>query len=459
MEQPKRTLRRFSLLTLILLVLLIGGVYGLWRKRNPWISERVPQISNGNWIEQFSGPYCYTIANDKLSLCAPRQNLLIHGIPAGAGCVALSPDGRRILTLKPGQLSAGILTDVASNTPVAELSHATDMESAAFSPDSKRLATFSKDGVLKIWDTTSGALQEELPPAPGRKLGVDVSLYFSQSGQRLAVSYYPSEDEDEGGVRIWDSAAHKIVSEYTGMVWNFHGSDERILTNKSGKTGLLTLSDGSFIEIPGYPTGLWFIGHRIAPDGKEFFAGEAYGTARRWNAVTGASQVADTPDEIFLGFSPENMRMLSRTNFKDASATRSRVNIRDRKSGALLFQGIEFGGARYGISGIYSDDYERFVSDEDGSIELFDTRKGTQIATLMENPSRTSFGDEVRQFVFSPSRDRIYYYSASDLYIITRCHPEAWWGLACVPEFWLTLVVAVSLVRNFRRQSTSHDHK
>lgn len=61
--------------------------------------------------------------------------------------------------------------------------HAVLVRGMAFSPDGRRLATASLDGIVKIWDTASG---RELASYPGQKR-ITLALAFSRDGKEIAV--------------------------------------------------------------------------------------------------------------------------------------------------------------------------------------------------------------------------------------------------------------------------------
>jgi WD40 repeat protein len=75
------------------------------------------------------------------------------------------------------------------------LGHTSQVNTLAYSPDGRRLASGSFDKLIKLWDATTG---EELLSLRGHEGGV-VSLAFTRDGQRLI----------SGGVdwtaRIWDA--------------------------------------------------------------------------------------------------------------------------------------------------------------------------------------------------------------------------------------------------------------
>jgi WD40 repeat protein len=69
------------------------------------------------------------------------------------------------------------------------------VESVAFTPDGKRLASISQEGTVKLWDTATG--QEVF--ALRAETGECQSLAFSPDGHHLALSCR------DGTVKIWDA--------------------------------------------------------------------------------------------------------------------------------------------------------------------------------------------------------------------------------------------------------------
>jgi WD40 repeat protein/serine/threonine protein kinase len=110
-----------------------------------------------------------------------------------------SPDGTRLALagFHPNLTGEVHLLDVNSGDEIiAPLKgHALWVNTAAFSPDGKRLATGSTDETIKIWDLTTG---QEILTLRGHTAAVG-ELRFSPDGHRLmSVSI-------DGTVRVWDA--------------------------------------------------------------------------------------------------------------------------------------------------------------------------------------------------------------------------------------------------------------
>jgi WD40 repeat protein len=74
--------------------------------------------------------------------------------------------------------------------------HTGPVESVAFSPDGKRLASASKDGTVKVWDAATG---QEILTLKGHTDQV-LSVAFSPDGKRLASA------SADGTVKVWDAS-------------------------------------------------------------------------------------------------------------------------------------------------------------------------------------------------------------------------------------------------------------
>ena len=79
--------------------------------------------------------------------------------------------------------------------------HNSAIESVAFSPDGKRLATGGREHTVKLWDAATG---QELLTIKGY-LGDVSSLAFSPDGKRLAAG------SDEPTVRLLEAATEQEV--------------------------------------------------------------------------------------------------------------------------------------------------------------------------------------------------------------------------------------------------------
>jgi WD40 repeat protein/class 3 adenylate cyclase/energy-coupling factor transporter ATP-binding protein EcfA2 len=107
---------------------------------------------------------------------------------------ALSPDGRSIAVAFAATNTVTVY-DVASGEPRFELrGHRFSVNSIAWSPDGRRIATGGNESSARIWDGQTGRSQLELLGMEGPVISVD----WSPDGERLLTG------SSDGTARVWD---------------------------------------------------------------------------------------------------------------------------------------------------------------------------------------------------------------------------------------------------------------
>lgn len=222
--------------------------------------------------------------------------------------VAWSPDGKQLASASGDQ--AIIIWDVATDQPVLTLEgHTNGIYLVAWSPDGKQLASASADQTIIIWDAATGRQVDVLR---GHSDEV-ISVAWNPDGRQLA-----SVSSDQT-VIIWDVVTGKLKTRLRGhtrtvasVAWSPDGQrlasaaedHTVIIWNVAARRPAMTLRDHTDIV------------YNVAwsPDGQQLASVSADQTIIVWDAQTGQPQrvLRGHSSWVFcLGWSPDGRQLAS----------------------------------------------------------------------------------------------------------------------------------------------------
>lgn len=323
--------------------------------------------------------------------------------------IAFSPDGKmlasasdngmiRPMVTQQGFLSAELirgnehgtveLWDVATGAAVRSLTgHARWVETVAFSPNGRLLASGDEDGTIKLWDVTTGA---EVRSTSGHS-SIVYSVTFSPDGRILA-----SGGTDDT-IKLWDVATGRNLAPLAGHTSTvssiaFSPDGGRLASGSWDKTVKLwdVATRTVLRSFSGHSEGISSVA--FSPDGKKLASGSDDRTIKLWDVATGARlrAINSNSTSVYSMALSKDGRLLA-TGGGDAM-----IRLWDAAGGGELR--VLSGHSGWVDAVAISPNAKLLASSAyDGSVRLWDIRTGVQRRLFID---RSAFGN--RPVAFSP---------------------------------------------------------
>jgi WD40 repeat protein len=449
--QPAKKRRfRFSLLTLLAAVLLAGSGAMLYRDWAPWVESSLltyPALgssSDGRLLvtksEEPGVATVWDLGAGKV-VCQLRghgQQDRVPPICSGISSGHFSSDDRRILTV--GEDQTARVWDAATGRELHRMGGWNNpIRSAWLLPQEDLVCVLCDDPLMAVDPDGTRVQQQNYEVRSARSGGClfrlqGIPYCYSDDGRYYLLDHGPRPSGP--GLKPWRIPSGTEVA-LPGQVvsLNFPDGRNQVVISNDGKLRLWDLDAGQPMRDLEAPTrtGSGPFMPLFAPDGRRIVGGTDI-----WDATTGARLPAQTLAWDDLYFSKDSRRVLL---WKRGALP----EVWDLVEGRRIRSVEQTGAGPSESSGVFSHfspDGTRILTwSNAGGARIFDTESGRRIFVMPERAEWAYLAGLKGEFMVTTGRPAAWF----------RRRPEWWWGVAWLPEFWLTVLFAGALGWSLRR--------
>lgn len=262
--------------------------------------------------------------------------------------------------------------DPARRREMMVITHVRPVQSVAFGPEGRRMASASDDGIVRVWQVADGKLLHALEAHEGSVSAVT----FSPDGRRIASG------DIFGKICVWDAATGRLVRTIDAltalvMALAFSPDGKTLVSGGADRAvRLWNVRNGHLNDTVGWHLG-YVLAAAFSPDGGRVATSGSDGQVLIWNRARKQISVriqAHRGWAVGIDFSPDGKRLVS-------GGSDRKVNIWDAEQGTLVH---ELSGSTSGLMATVFSPNGRIVAGagRDRIVRLWDAHSGRLVERL-----------------------------------------------------------------------------